>query len=238
MPPRRAVSAGAIALAMLQCLAVPAFAQVAFSAAAESDDRVRGVSLSDGRPILSLSVAYDSPDGPYAGATVLGIDTRNSGLQTLGYVAYAGYAARLNASTSWEVGVTNNQISVYLDRKYLNNYTEIYAGFTEKNVSVHIYYSPEYLYEKDGAIYIEADGAVRPAEHWRLFGHMGLLSPMNAADPSGDERTVFDVRAGVAREFTHADLHLALTTTSPAPMFPPGRGQQRTALVFGAAYFF
>jgi uncharacterized protein (TIGR02001 family) len=225
-------------LALALALASPAHAQLGFGAAVESDDRVRGLSLSDGRPTLNLSFSYDSPSGLYGGGTAIGVDTRSSGLQPLGYVVYAGYAVKMSPSVAWDAGVTNNQVTVYLDRKYTDNYTELYAGFTERDVSAHIYYSPNYLDDSGGVIYIDVDGAVRPADRWRLFGHAGVLTPLNSTGPSGGGGPRFDLQAGVAREFTHADVHLSWVATTPTPVFPPDRRQARNVMVLGAAYFF
>src|SRR5215468_4243490 len=43
--------------------AAPARAQVGVSLSADSDHRFRGVSLSDGRPVVSLSLSYDHDSG-------------------------------------------------------------------------------------------------------------------------------------------------------------------------------
>src|SRR5258708_12137380 len=55
-----------VAIALLR-LAEPAHAEVGLSAEVDSDDRVRGVSLSDGNPILSLNLTYDHVGGTYGG---------------------------------------------------------------------------------------------------------------------------------------------------------------------------
>jgi len=218
-------------------LAPSAQAQVAFSAAVDSDDRYRGVSLSAAEPTLSFGASYDHASGAYGGVTGIAVATRHAGWQALGYVAYLGYAGRLEPGTSWDVGVTNSQDMVYLYKHYVTNYTEIYAGYSRNNLSAHVYYSPNYLSDSS-TLYFELDGAVRPARGWRLFGHAGVLEPLDAERRRYAPPTRFDLRIGVARELRHSEISLAWTTTTPAPRYPQGVPQSRDALVVGASYHF
>jgi uncharacterized protein (TIGR02001 family) len=228
---------GAIVLG-LPCLApTGAAAQVAGSVAIDSDDRLRGVSLSDGRPTLSLSLSYDHPSGVFAGVTGVAVETRHAGPRPLGYVAYLGYAGRLASGGTWDVGVTNGQATVRADRIYSANYSELYAGFTNGDLSAHIYYSPDYLNEAS-TIYVDLNSSIRLSSRWRLFGHVGMLNSLRPPSPYEGGRARFDLRAGIAREFKRSELRLAWTTTAPAPYFPPGDRQRRNALVLGAAFFF
>src|SRR5258706_28496 len=138
-------------------------AEVAVSASVDTDYRFRGISLSDGHPALSASVSFDQPDGVFGGVTGIAVQTDHSGVQGLGYIGYLGYAHRMNAGGSWEVGVTNSQTSVYLYRRYSANYTEIYAGYSNGDLSAHVFYSPKYIGVEDDTIYAEVNGAFRPA---------------------------------------------------------------------------
>ncbi len=237
MPALRLTGLGAMVVVLLQCLALPSRAQVAASVSLESDDLFRGVSLSDGRPVLNLGLAYDHRSGAFGGVTVTAVDTRHSDIKTLGYAAYLGYARRLDDGASWEVGVTNSRTLVYLDRRYSNYYTEIYAGFSKNNISTHIYYSPRYLDEDAAAVYVDIDGAVEPAKDWRLFGHAGVLMSLGRTAPSGG-RTRLDMRAGVARTYKAAELHLAWTASSRQPFYPEWRKQKRSTLEAGVAVYF
>ena len=119
--------------------AARAAAQVAVSAQLESDDRFRGVSLSAGEPALSVTVAYDHSTGLYGGLTGVLAATRHSGVQPLGYVAYLGYAGRLGGDASWDVGVSNSEDVVYLNKRDTQNYTEVYAGVSKGDLSAHVY---------------------------------------------------------------------------------------------------
>ena len=228
----------ALAAALLLGLAAPAQAQVGASVQVQSDYRFRGVSLSDGDPTASLSLSYDHASGAYGGLTGVFVATDHSGLQALGYVAYLGYAGRLKHDASWDVGVTNSDATVYLDKRYESNYTEIYAGLTKDNVSVHVYYSPRYILYDGATLYVDLNGALRPLSHWRVFGHVGVLSRLSPVSTPYADHTRLDLRAGVAREFRHFELNLAWTTTGPEPVYPPGYEQSRDAVVASAVFFF
>jgi uncharacterized protein (TIGR02001 family) len=210
---------------------------VGVSAAVESDYRVRGVSFSDGNPVLSLNLAYDHQSGVYGGVSATAVATHHLGVEILGDVVYLGYAGHMDAETSWDVGVTNSNVSVYPDIAYRYNYTELYAGVTRNGISAHVYYSPHYLGGGAQTLYAEVNGAWRPARRWRLFAHVGVLTSLGGG-LTYTGHTLFDARVGVAREFGRCELHLAWTTTSAVPYFPPGYPQSRNALVFGAIYNF
>ena len=136
---RRACGLLSVAAIALLRLAGPAHAQVGLSAAVESDDRVRGVSLSDGNPVLSLNLTYDHVSGVYAGVSATTVATDHKGVEMLGDVVYLCYAGRFGPETSWDVGVSNSNVSVYPDIAYRYNYTELYAGITRNNLSAHLY---------------------------------------------------------------------------------------------------
>jgi uncharacterized protein (TIGR02001 family) len=236
--PLRRLTLGAIAAVPPLCLAPPAPAQVAVNIAAQSDDRFRGVSLSDGQPTLSLSVSYDHESGLYGGLTAVAVATERSGPQALGYVAYLGYAHRLDPTASWDVGVTNSDVSVYVHRKYSYNYTELYAGFTKGSISLHLYYSPNYFFEDTSTLYVDLDGAFHPIKAWRLFGHLGVLAPLGAPPPASPAGAQVDLRAGLAREFRRVELSLAWSAAAPSPVYPAIYRQPRNAIILSATYFF
>ncbi len=213
------------------CLPAPARAQFSVSAALESDYRYRGLSLSEGRPSLSIAAAYDS-GGFYGGAAAIGQDTAHDGARMLGFVEYAGYAFHRPGSASFDLGVNNQDYSEYSNGPHGLHYSEVYVGVTRHNLSAHVYYSPNYLRPGWRTLYTDLSGAYHPADKWRLFGHFGALTPVSG--PPLHER--YDLRVGVAREFKAAEVHLAVTATSPNP--PLQTPQHRTALVVGASYFF
>ena len=236
----RGVSSAAAlaAAAVLLGFVAPARAEVGVSAEAASDYRFEGLSLSAGRPVLSASLAYDRKGGLYSGATVLADFARHGGLQPLGYVVYLGYSRRISPDLSWDVGVANGGVSLFLDKRYKDDYTQIYIGLTNGNVSAHIYYSPSYFGERGGAVYVEVSGAVRPAPRWRLFGQTGLLTDLGDHGEPDQSQVRVDARAGLAREFKNFELRASVWATAPTPFFPAGYRQPRQGAVLEAVAFF
>jgi uncharacterized protein (TIGR02001 family) len=235
---RRACGLLSVVALVLLRLAGPAHAEVGLSASVDSDDRVRGVSLSDGNPILSLNLTYDHVSGVYAGVSATAVATDHIGVEMLGDVVYLGYAGRLSPETSWDVGVSNSNVSIYPDIAYRYNYTELYAGITRNNISAHLHYSPRYLGGGARTLYGEVNGSWKLARRWRLFAHVGVLTSLGGGSFTYAGRTQFDGRLGVAREFGRCEVRLAWTTTSSAPDFPEGYRQSRNAVVAGAVYNF
>lgn len=235
---RDAAWASAAAVAALFCQAVSARAETGVSIAIDSDDRLRGVSLSDERPVASLNVSHDSAGGLYYGASAATVATSRAGLQWLGDTIWLGYARRLSVDVSWDVGATNSVVGDYAGPHSRIDYSEVYAGVTCKDISVHLYYSPSYLGSGAQTLYAEVDGALRPAPAWRLFAHAGVLASLGGANVGYAGHSRYDARVGIAREFGTLELRLVATTTSPGIEFPEGHSQSRTALILGAAYAF
>jgi uncharacterized protein (TIGR02001 family) len=213
-------------------LAPPAHAQLAAAVGVQSDYRYRGISLSSGLPAATVDLAYDHPSGLYAGASAVGavIDGK---ARSLGFIEYVGYATPRVHGVSWDVGVNNEDLGYYADRRYPYRYAEVYVGAVGDNVSAHVHYAPNYLRPGYGSVYAEVDGSLKPAEHWRLFAHLGSTIPVG--DTEG-RRQRWDARAGVARQFGPLELQASVTATTPDP--PGLTPHHRTALVVGANWFF
>lgn len=229
----------AAAFALLApCLAGPVRGQVAVSVTAQSDYQYRGVTLSDGRPALSLDVGYDHPSGAYAGASVIGVTGPGGNPQVLGYVVYAGWSARLTPALAWDVGVSNARYTEPTSDAYKADDTEVYAGLIAQNVSAHIYYSPNYLGEDAAALYLDVDGTVRLARRWRLFGHVGELAALDGGAGLGGARDYFDIRGGVAFAFRNGEVRLAWSHVGPRPSYDSGYPEARDGMTLGATYGF
>ena len=224
----------ASSLALATTLTAPAAAQVSASATLDSDQRLRGFSLSDGRPALNLDLAYDHPSGVYLSGSVTAGPTAHDGVERLGASESLGYAAPLGPGRSWDIGVNNRSIEVYADRRRKLHYAEVYAGLSGTMLSGRLSYSPNYFTHGARTLYAELDGAWRPADDWRMLGHVGVFTPLGGVPGSRRER--YDLRVGVARQFRHCELHLAWTATLPQPK--PGSVRNRPALVAGATVFF
>ncbi len=153
--------------------------------------------------------------------------------RSLGFIEYLGYATPRRGGVSWDIGVNNQDLAYYADKRYALRYSEVYVGVVGDSLSAHLHYSPNYLQPGYGALYAEVDGSLKPAENWRLFAHLGATFPVG--DIEG-RRPRYDARAGVARQFGSLQVQASLTTTSPDP--PRLTPHHRTALVVGASWFF
>ncbi|HEV2366147.1 MAG TPA: TorF family putative porin [Caulobacteraceae bacterium] len=218
------------------CHGASARAQAVFSVAGDSDYRLRGVSLSGGRPALSLALAYDHSSGVYGAASAVFADGGPGGARLLGYQLDLGYARRAGRDGSWEVGVTDARFSDPVDGAH--DYVEIYGGVTRKGLSARLYYSPDYFGEHVSTLYLDVGGAVRLRRHWRAFAHGGVLTPISGRSYPNSRKQHYDLRAGVAFDYQSLELRLAWSTVLPGPDYPIGYDQSRQAVVVGAAIGF
>jgi uncharacterized protein (TIGR02001 family) len=224
---------GFLAVALAACLAPAAHAQVSATAGLQSDYRFRGISLSSRQPVGSLSPAYDHASGAYAGGSL--ILEQHGGLQGLGTIAYAGYATpKALMGMALDMGLTRQSLSEYAGRRYALNYSEAYVGVIGSRMSAHLSYSPDYLRTGYRSLYADVEGALKPADDWWLFAHLGATLPL--ADAGPPRRRRYDLKAGISRQFHNLQVQAIVTATTPAPPFPSP--QDRTALVFGASYSF
>lgn len=217
-----------LALGLSWLAPATARAQLSGVAGAASDYRLRGVSLTDGRGVLSLGANYDHPSGIYAGASVIGHDPAARGPRLLGHQAYAGVAGRFRGGAGWDVGVSRVDLRPYFDREYSIDYTEAYVGLSQGGLSGRLSLAPDY--PRRGATgYAELNAVARPADGWRLTGHAGARMPDKG-------RTQYDLALGVVREFGRAEASLSWVAVTPRP--DPHMSWTRPGLVAGLAVFF
>jgi uncharacterized protein (TIGR02001 family) len=218
------------------CLASPAAAQLSGSATLASDERLFGISLTDGRPVLRVAAAYDHPSGFYAGATVAVHDPAREPPRVLGHTEYVGFARLTPGGLSWDAGLNNVDLTLHLDRRYRIEYNQLYVGVSKGALDAHLYVSPNYPDRSSGSAYLDLSGAVRPAQGWRVSGHVGALIGLGGTELLDDRRTRYDVRVGVAREWTSHEISLGWTTAFPRPK--PKTSWTRSGLILSASYFF
>jgi uncharacterized protein (TIGR02001 family) len=219
-----------VALAAFGTLfAASACAQFSGSIAVESDQRFRGVSLSDGKPDLRLSLAYDVPNGWYGGASATGVEFEREPSQ-LELLVYAGHVWRAGAGANWELGVTAAHFSG--GTRY--DYQEVFAGLLAERWSARVYYSPDYYSAGIPTVYAELNGGVPLRANLRAFGHVGALSRLRG----GAQRTRIDLRAGLALARDAWELQLAWHGIARDGSYPSAYERQRTGWVLGAIYSF
>lgn len=229
------LAAGALGFGLL---AGAAQAQQSFSLTVQSDYLLRGVSLSDGRPTLTLDVNYDDKSGVYGALSATAVDTRNAGAELLGFVADFGYVKRLASGFTWDVGLSDSQISTYVYERYVANYAEAYAGVSRDGFSAHLYFSPDYLGENVRTLYLDLAGSVQPADRWRLFAHAGLLTVLAGNVDVLGGRDHVDFQVGIARQFGPFEARIAGSWAEPAPVYPEGVRHGHGTLTAGASVFF
>jgi hypothetical protein len=136
------------------------------------------------------------------------------------------------------VGVAQTDITEYYMPRDRIRYTEVYAGVAGRNLSAHIYYSPNYLGEHVGTIYANVDGAMSLSPDWRVFGHAGVLAPVERTRGSELKDPQYDVSVGVARRIGPMEVQLSGVSVGPNADYPANHPQSRNALVVSAAYYF
>ena len=213
-------------------LTTAARAQFGASVALDSDYRYRGVSLSDSKPSLRLTLNYDAAERWYAGAsaTRATLTSRDSYLQTLGY---AGWATQPVDGRSFEVGVDASHfvgIAGY-------DFAEAYAGLLAERWSARLYYAPNYYGRHVQVIYSEFNAHLPFDRGARLFAHVGALLPLGGGPGDGGTSRV-DISAGAGLVLGQWDLHLAAVAAARRGPYPAVYSGRRTAIVAGASYSF
>ncbi|MEO8926345.1 MAG: TorF family putative porin [Caulobacteraceae bacterium] len=220
-------------------LAGGATAQVAVSASLATDYRYRGVSLSDGNPTLGVNLSYDQGAGAYVGGSVVGGESAQAGVRILGFTEYLGYAHRIGTDVTGDVGVSDTRFVQYYNSTRFESNTEIYSGFRTRHFSYYLYYSPRYFEGGPSTVYAEINAAYPFAPKWRVFGHLGVLTPLDRAQPySLYRREQYDLRAGVAAAFKGGEAQLAWTSARGGSDPTASNAPDRDALVFAVTLFF
>jgi uncharacterized protein (TIGR02001 family) len=216
-------------------LAAPAAAQVGASLSVVSDYRFRGLSLSQGRPTVSLDLSRDDPSGAYLGASAT-VAGGHGGSRLLELQEYVGYVRRTRGPWAVDVGLTNSDYARYGDRLPSVAYQEAYVGLVGQHLAYHLHYSPNYFGRPYGTLYSEVDGTLRTAKDLRLSGHLGLLTPTGGRRDDRDLQ--YDWRLAIAAAVRGLDVQLAWTGAGPHPEYGARHGGKRSALIVGVSKAF
>jgi uncharacterized protein (TIGR02001 family) len=222
----RGLAAGMILLA-----GAPATAQLNLGASLTSDYRLRGYSLSHGRPAASARIGYDDASGLFADGTAIVFLAPDDKLQWMGGIVAVGYARRLPGGLSVDAGVLRAQFSRQSSLGREGGYTEIFAGLSGRALAARIAYSPDYYWRDTATLYGRVEATARPAPRWRLSGHVGALTRLSGAPRFAIARTQYDWRAGVTHALGPVELDASLSGGGPNRDYYGTQTHSKTALV-------
>jgi uncharacterized protein (TIGR02001 family) len=220
--------------------AAPAAAQqVSGSVSVESDFRLRGYSLSAGRPVAAAKMGVDSASGLYADGSGIVVLTRDDQARFLGFQVDAGFAKRLGELWTIDVGVAHNGFRAPYSGAFSHAYTEAYVGVTHAQVAAYVFVSPDYFRRDAWTLYGQLEANVSPAKDWRLTAHVGslnyLYTPTTYVLP---HKRYYDWRVGASRELGRVELHAALSGGGPGRQYYYDELHSRTVLTVGASVSF
>lgn len=224
-----------LAVIWLAAAASPGHARAGAVVSIYSDERFRGYSLSDGRPVGILDLSYDDPQGFY-GALSGSLVASREGLRPLSATINAGYARRLGSRLTGDVGIIHSRYSHYSGLASGRAYTEVYAGLSGKHLGTRLSISPDYVGTAGWTAHGEINGQVDITSELLLDGTLGALLPIGGGAYRGNSAAQWDVRAGLAQRVGRLTLHAALTARARGPDIYAGRDHHhRIALVIGVS---
>jgi uncharacterized protein (TIGR02001 family) len=198
-----------------------------------SDDRLRGVSVSDGHPVTILDLSFDDPSGFYASLSGTIVAEQDDGIKALSVNLGAGYAKRLRAGLAADVGVFRSRYSHYSGLSAGRDFTEAYAGLSGRFVSARLAVSPDYLGIAKWTTHGELDAHFELSQRLILEGEVGLLVPFGRTLHEKDLAPQADAQFGLARRAGPATFHALVSVRSGSDAAYGGGGRGRIALVVG-----
>ncbi|SEB13539.1 TorF family putative porin [Variovorax sp. YR216] len=210
-----------------------AFAQVGGNIAFLTDDRYRGISLSQEKPTLRLGAAYDDPSGWFGGVSLTEVMLYRPRWQVQ-VLGYAGYAGRLSERLGWEAGAT--VVHFGADSKY--DYQEVFGGLSGERWNARLHYSPDYFGSGTRTAYGEFNVGVPISPIMRVTAHAGALMRLGGASIEGG-RVSLDGSLGLAVARDAWEAQIAWVAGGRSAVYPTayGRASQST-LVLSASLSF
>lgn len=233
LPLRKLIRVAALTVlgGLLMTSASTARAQFGALLSAYSDDRYRGVSLSDGHPVAILDLSYDARGGAYAALSGRFVAAGTEGPQPLGLNVNGGYAWRLNPRLSADVGLVHSSYSSYSGIPGGRSYTEGYAAISGRVIGARLSISPDYLGIARWTAYGEIDGHLDLSRRTLLEARVGVLTPLGGKYRSNNGPQV-DGRLGIAQQLGRVTIHAAMTTRSRDHLYRAA-SQHRTGFIVG-----
>lgn len=210
--------------------AAPVRAQLSGSLTLSSDERFRGMSLSDGHPSLRLAAALDASGGWYGGAAL----SRTSpwpGHRTPQWTLYGGRSRRWSPTLAWEAGLA----AVHFAQASSHSYAEAYAGLLAERWQARLYLSPDYFGRGTRSAYAELNARWPQTEALHLLAHAGVLGVQRNAY---GRRARADLRLGAAYSFARAELQLAWSGAQRDAPYAVAYDRPRSGWSLSLALFF
>lgn len=231
MPSAGLRAALCFSLSLVGCVAS---AQTGGSIAFFSNYLYRGVSLSDERPTLSLSVSHDDPSGWYGGASLTGVSLGPYNRQQLQVLGYAGYAGRLSDRLGWEAGATGVHFGV--DSRY--DFYEGFGGLSGDRWNLRLRYSPDYFGSGARTAYGEFNVGLPLSPMTRATAHVGALMRVGGVATYGGRLTL-DGSLGLAVARDAWEVRLDWVAGGRSGIYPTAyRRTASSALVLSASLAF
>ena len=198
----------------LVCVAhfASAQAQIDGSAAAVSDYRFRGVSLSDKKPALQGQIAWTGGSGVFAGMFVstvrLGSNGNNPGLSLQ---PFGGYTAPISSTWSWSAGLAG-----YLFTGEISggspHYAEVFARLGSENLQFGVYLSNDYAGTGAPSAYVSASASRSLTDTVSVVAQVGWLvtGPADPYHSTYNDTQQFDARIGVVFDFRQVVLEVSV----------------------------
>jgi uncharacterized protein (TIGR02001 family) len=219
-------------------LSSPGWTQPSVSLSLLSDYRLRGYTLSKGRPVAAVALNYDHPSGLYLGVSATGVLTRSEGARFLGLQESVGFAKRLKSGVTIDAGITNTNFTHYAIERHSPGYTEVYLGLIGKRLSSHIFFSPTYIDNGLRSVFGEIDGVLSPGEGWRINWHIGAQALNSERESYYRSQVQLDGRLALTREFGRTQAQVAVSRGGLGLRRPDERAYGRTAIVFSVSHTF
>ncbi|MBV8908915.1 MAG: hypothetical protein JOZ20_07940 [Sphingomonas sp.] len=200
---------------------------------AYTDQRFRGYSLSDGRPVAILDLSYDASNGIYAAASGLVVGARDDGLKGLGVTLNGGYAKAIRPSLTLDIGAVHSRYSRYSGLIGSDSYTRVYAGLSSKYVGARLSVSPNYIGAAHWTAHGEINGHVDVTRSLLVDGSLGILAPVGRRGYQNGAHPQWDARIGLSQRLGPVMLHAAVTARGRSPASYTYRSHGRAALVLG-----
>jgi uncharacterized protein (TIGR02001 family) len=207
----------------------------------DSNYELRGLSVTEGRPVGELDLFYDFTSGVYLNGSAFGALSDRDYPGLAGFIGDAGYAVRLGRSLSADAGATHTEYVGIGKGGASTGYTEIYAGLSSRHFSARLYYSPDYFQSGAQTLYGELAGNIGLVAGIRLNAHIGALGYLNAGAGAPQNYVRYDWLIGVSRQFGAIDVHMNVSDGGPNAHYayePSAAPRYGTVVIVGVGYTF